>query len=72
MVADWIGAGNTYGQNLGEWLPKNLPRFWFDKETATTLKWILEKLGHDIQWLNYQTYNLGVRGHLKQIAPELA
>lgn len=29
MLADWIGAGKTYGSTLEEWLPKNLPKFKF-------------------------------------------
>lgn len=29
MIADWIGAGKTYGSSLEEWLPKNLPKFKF-------------------------------------------
>ena len=27
MVADWIGAGKTYGNTLEKWLPENLHKF---------------------------------------------
>lgn len=29
MIADWIGAGKTYGSSLQEWLPKNIHKFKF-------------------------------------------
>lgn len=29
MIADWIGAGKTYGSTLEEWLPKNIEKFKF-------------------------------------------
>lgn len=29
MIADWIGAGKTYGSTLEQWLPDNLPKFKF-------------------------------------------
>lgn len=29
MIADWIGAGRTYGGTLEEWLPKNISTFKF-------------------------------------------
>lgn len=29
MIADWIGAGKTYGSTLEEWLPKNIDKFLF-------------------------------------------
>lgn len=29
MIADWIGAGKTYGSTLEEWLPKNINKFKF-------------------------------------------
>jgi len=29
MIADWIGAGKTYGSTLEEWLPKNIAKFKF-------------------------------------------
>jgi hypothetical protein len=48
MVADWIGAGKTYGSTLGEWLPKNLHTFAFHPETITSLSYILKKLGFTV------------------------
>lgn len=29
MIADWIGAGKTYGSTIEEWLPKNINKFKF-------------------------------------------
>jgi hypothetical protein len=29
MIADWIGAGKTYGSSLEEWLPENINNFKF-------------------------------------------
>lgn len=29
MIADWIGAGKTYGNSLEDWLPKNIGKFKF-------------------------------------------
>lgn len=29
MIADWIGAGKTYGSSLEDWLPDNLHKFKF-------------------------------------------
>ena len=29
MIADWMGAGKTYGSTLEEWLPNNLHKFRF-------------------------------------------
>lgn len=29
MIADWIGAGKTYGSTLQEWLPGNIGKFLF-------------------------------------------
>lgn len=29
MIADWIGAGKTYGSTLVEWLPSNIGKFQF-------------------------------------------
>lgn len=42
MVADWIGAGKTYGSSLAEWLPENLHKFIFHSTTALDVKYILE------------------------------
>lgn len=45
MVADWQGAGKTYGSSLKEWLPKNLPNFIFHKDTLRQLQLILNCIG---------------------------
>ena len=45
MVADWIGAGKTYGSTLEEWLPKNIGKFRFSAETVVDLKEILGRIG---------------------------
>ena len=37
MIADWIGAGNTYGSTLDEWLPKNIDKFKFGKSENTVM-----------------------------------
>lgn len=29
MIADWIGAGRTYGNTLEKWLPENIHKFQF-------------------------------------------
>lgn len=44
MIADWIGAGKTYGSSLKEWLPDNLVKFRFGAATVV-VKNILEELG---------------------------
>lgn len=45
MVADWLGAGKTYGATLEEWLPKNISKFRFSPQTVVDLKEILGMLG---------------------------
>jgi hypothetical protein len=45
MVADWIGAGKTYGITLEEWLPKNIGKFKFHESTAIYLHTILFNMG---------------------------
>lgn len=45
MVADWIGAGKTYGSTLEAWLPDNLPKFLFHDSTTERLQEILDKIG---------------------------
>lgn len=49
MVADWIGAGKTYGSSLGEWLPKNLHTFLFHENTMNMLGVLLRGLGFDVE-----------------------
>lgn len=45
MVADWIGAGKTYGSTLEQWLPDNLPKFKLHPATAKDLGFVLGKIG---------------------------
>ena len=33
MIADWEGAGKTYGSSIEEWLPKNISRFKFSNRS---------------------------------------
>lgn len=44
MVADWMGAGKTYGSSLEDWLPNNLHKFKFGINKSL-IKNILEDLG---------------------------
>jgi hypothetical protein len=44
MVADWIGAGKTYGNLLEDWLPENISRFRFSSKTANELHDILSEV----------------------------
>ncbi len=48
MVADWLGASQSYGQNLEDWLSKNLPQFFFHPYTANTLQNYLSKMGFNV------------------------
>lgn len=48
MVADWIGAGQVYGNKLEDWLPENLPKFAFHPATVTKLESILLAAGVQI------------------------
>lgn len=49
MVADWIGAGVSYGDSLENWLPNNLQNFLMHEQTRKLLKGILERLGFEIE-----------------------
>ena len=44
MVADWMGAGKTYGSSMEVWLPGNLHKFRFHEETVVDLFKILMEL----------------------------
>ena len=44
MVADWIGAGETYGNPLEPWLFGNLWKFLFHPKTAEKLLLILNEI----------------------------
>lgn len=43
MVADWVGAGMSYGNAIDTWLPDNLPKFVFHENTCKDLQYILKK-----------------------------
>ena len=46
MVADWIGAGKTYGTTIQEWLPMNFHHFFnVHPQTIADLHVILGELG---------------------------
>lgn len=45
MIADWIGAGKTYGSSLEEWLPNNLHNFLWHEETAQLVRQVLGYIG---------------------------
>lgn len=44
MVADWIGAGKTYGNSLENWLPDNLSSFKLHQDSAVFLHEILDAI----------------------------
>lgn len=44
MIADWMGAGKTYGTSLKEWVPKNIDTFSFAPATKRMVLKILEQL----------------------------
>lgn len=44
MVADWLGAGKTYGKSIEEWLPGNLHKFLFHPMTTNNLSNVLKCL----------------------------
>lgn len=45
MIADWMGAGKTYGSSLEAWLPGNLHTFNFSEKTGSHVLMVLEMLG---------------------------
>lgn len=45
MVADWVGAGVTYGSTLEEWGPKNVPNITFHEDTKKKVYQILKAIG---------------------------
>lgn len=44
MVADWIGAGVSYGNDIKDWLPENIGRFTFHKDSLSNLSLVLNEL----------------------------
>lgn len=48
MVADWMGASETYGTPLDRWLSANLETFLFHENTAKKLAFVLGEMGFDI------------------------
>lgn len=57
MVADWIGAGKTYGDEIDTWLPGNLHTFKWSVGTATEVKTLLEYMGFKVEQSNEILYN---------------
>ena len=57
MVADWIGAGKTYGDEIDTWLPGNLHTFKWSVGTATEVKTLLEYMGFKVEQNNEILYN---------------
>jgi len=45
MVADWFGAGKTYGKSLEAWLPDNLHKFKFHPDVLPVLQEVLNCVG---------------------------
>ncbi len=45
MVADWIGAGKTYGNTLEQWLPENLHKFKMHQDSLIFLSEVLDGIG---------------------------
>lgn len=52
MLADWIGAGRTYGSTLVEWLPNNLPKFKFGINTHKVRSMLKQLLNVDT-WVSF-------------------
>lgn len=53
MIADWIGAGKTYGSTLEEWLPKNINLFQF-KNVSKVAEIIRDATGINVRQENYR------------------
>lgn len=49
MIADWIGASKSYGQDFNEWLPKNLPQFTWHPYTANLTAEYLTGMGFKVR-----------------------
>lgn len=60
MVADWKGAGKTYGTPLADWLPENLPRFTFHENTARNLFALLCTAYPDINFRRVETGKINI------------
>lgn len=45
MVADWIGAGKSYGNTLEQWLPGNLHQFRIHPDSCMFLNKVLNGIG---------------------------
>jgi hypothetical protein len=45
MIADWIGAGKTYGSTLEKWIPGNIHLFTFHPDVLDLVQQLLVKLG---------------------------
>lgn len=51
MLADWIGAGRTYGSTLEAWLPDNLSKFQFGPNRSIVRE-IIEQLANIKSWIH--------------------
>lgn len=53
MVADWLGAGKSYGGDFEVWVTKNIGNFSFHPTTKVTLAFIFEtmELGNIIEFI---------------------
>lgn len=61
MLADWIGAGRTWGNELETWLPDNLHTFVFHDETMEKLKMILEHLHYEVEKKEGKLFTTGLK-----------
>lgn len=50
MVADWVGAGKTYGNTLEKWLPGNISSFKFASKTRITVAKILNQMNMPVKF----------------------
>lgn len=74
MIADWIGAGKSYGSSLAEWAPKNVKRFLFSRTTAIKVrKYLFEasrmegiKLDCDVFIRENGTYGVRLGGRIEE------
>jgi hypothetical protein len=48
MIADWRGAGKTYGSTLEDWAPNNVPNFLFEMNTMKRVYHLLNEMGIEI------------------------
>lgn len=56
MVADWLGAGETYSTPTNDWLKDNLSLFLFHPKTLEKLKEILAHIGYKTVIVNNRLF----------------